>query len=398
MRVRVVLVIAPLVFALFVAPAVGLTGPAADAQQGQADRTAAESPLVQEDNETERPLGQTLQINLTPEGHAEWTVTTAFHLEDEDDREAFRAFAEDVESGNADVGYSATTFERFADEAGTAVDREMEIRGANWSNEVKNDTAYLRLEFTWTNFAEVDDNRIQLGDVFSTETGTWLSTLDESQQLVIAAPPGYAVDSFSLRTPPDDGEFEATAQWTGPVTFEPGDIQITYVATNSGPPRPIIPSGSLLLVGGSLLAAVALLAAGGYLLVRRVRDGDGIGDATAEMRQSAKDALYDTDDETRDGSAGAATGAARGSDASDDAADDEGIDPALLSDEERVERLLHQNGGRMKQANIVKETGWSNAKVSQLLSTMDEEEQIDKLRIGRENLITLPDEDVTDLK
>jgi uncharacterized membrane protein len=48
----------------------------------------------------------------------------------------------------------------------------------------------------------------------------------------------------------------------------------------------------------------------------------------------------------------------------------------------------------MKQARIVKETDWSNAKVSQLLSSMDEEEAINKLRIGRENLISLPDVDL----
>jgi uncharacterized membrane protein len=65
-----------------------------------------------------------------------------------------------------------------------------------------------------------------------------------------------------------------------------------------------------------------------------------------------------------------------------------------LSDEERVERLLEGNGGRMRQADIVDETGWSNAKVSQLLSAMDQADRVDKLRIGRENLISLPDEDV----
>lgn len=72
------------------------------------------------------------------------------------------------------------------------------------------------------------------------------------------------------------------------------------------------------------------------------------------------------------------------------------IDEELLSDEERVERLLQQNGGRMKQADIVRETDWSNAKVSQLLSSMNEDGQIDKLRIGRENLISFPDVDITD--
>jgi uncharacterized membrane protein len=46
----------------------------------------------------------------------------------------------------------------------------------------------------------------------------------------------------------------------------------------------------------------------------------------------------------------------------------------------------------------VKETGWSNAKVSQLLSSMEEDGRVDKLRIGRENLISFPDEDVGDLE
>jgi uncharacterized membrane protein len=45
----------------------------------------------------------------------------------------------------------------------------------------------------------------------------------------------------------------------------------------------------------------------------------------------------------------------------------------------------------MRQANIVKETGWSDAKVSQLLSSMAEEDRVDKLRLGRENLISLPE-------
>jgi hypothetical protein len=68
-------------------------------------------------------------------------------------------------------------------------------------------------------------------------------------------------------------------------------------------------------------------------------------------------------------------------------------DLELLSDEERVEYLLESNGGRMKQANIVSETGWSDAKVSQLLSSMADEGRVNKLRLGRENLISLPDED-----
>jgi uncharacterized membrane protein len=66
----------------------------------------------------------------------------------------------------------------------------------------------------------------------------------------------------------------------------------------------------------------------------------------------------------------------------------------LLSDEEQVLQLLRENDGRMKQVDIVNQTNWSNAKVSQLLSEMDSAGKIDKLRIGRENLISLPEESI----
>jgi hypothetical protein len=45
----------------------------------------------------------------------------------------------------------------------------------------------------------------------------------------------------------------------------------------------------------------------------------------------------------------------------------------------------------MRQAAIVDETGWSDAKVSQLLSAMAEDDRVEKLRLGRENLISLPE-------
>jgi hypothetical protein len=62
----------------------------------------------------------------------------------------------------------------------------------------------------------------------------------------------------------------------------------------------------------------------------------------------------------------------------------------LLSDTDRVKQLLESNEGRMRQSDIVEETGWSKSKVSMLLSDMEDEDEITKLRVGRENLISLP--------
>lgn len=65
-------------------------------------------------------------------------------------------------------------------------------------------------------------------------------------------------------------------------------------------------------------------------------------------------------------------------------------EPAVLTDEERVHRLLESNGGRMHQTRIVEETEWSKSKVSMLLSEMESEGTISKLRVGRENIISQP--------
>ncbi len=65
-------------------------------------------------------------------------------------------------------------------------------------------------------------------------------------------------------------------------------------------------------------------------------------------------------------------------------------DHSILTDRERVLELVDSNGGRMKQAAIVESVEWSKAKVSRLLADLEADEEIIKLRLGRENLICRP--------
>lgn len=67
----------------------------------------------------------------------------------------------------------------------------------------------------------------------------------------------------------------------------------------------------------------------------------------------------------------------------------------FVTDRERVRRLLEENGGRMKQSEIVHSVNWSKAKVSRLLADLEEDDLITKLRLGRENLICLPGHEPT---
>ena len=70
-------------------------------------------------------------------------------------------------------------------------------------------------------------------------------------------------------------------------------------------------------------------------------------------------------------------------------------EPVASTDEpvgkrDRVVALLEREGGQIRQSRIVTETGWSKTKVSRLLSSMDEDDEVVKIQIGRENLICLP--------
>jgi uncharacterized membrane protein len=338
------------------------------------------------------PDGTTVVIDIRPDGDARFAVMTAFDRSTENGSDAYVRLAERFERGEAE-GYTAEQFRAVASDVAERTGRSMDITAVSRSAPRTNETGYLALNFTWTNFAvsEADGNRLVVQDAFNGTDGRWLTRLGEDQTLIIRPPPGYSVSTAPV--PPQD----RTLRWGPGSQVSLGQEPIVY--SGATPDNPL-PASPLVLVGGGL--AVVAVIVGAYLVLgRREPDGDtgpdpGPGGAAA-----------DTDGGSPDPPAGPAPGAGGGTDTEADADSepepepepepgpgpaDDGIDPELLSDEERVERLLERNGGRMKQANIVDETGWSNAKVSQLLSSMAEDGQVEKLRIGRENLISLPEE------
>jgi len=342
-------------------PAVAGTGPAAQQTQQPAPP----------------PENMTFNVQLRPGGDARWTVTTTFALADANDTRAFEQIGAAFEAGRTDRNL-ATQFRNVTDAAAAATGREMRLTDIGRDYTVDDRQGRLSLSFTWTNFSTVNGTRLVVRDAFYTPNGTWLNSLTEDQSLVVSPPPGYSPTTSPENSYLDDRDLRID----GPETFTRGELTIVYESGDSvgtaGPGGPGDLSGSLPLLGGILLL-VALLVA---VLLYRI-DPDRFPAAGANGTDGGDDAPP-------------ATGPANGSGETEPQSEE--IDVELLSDEERVERLLEQNGGRMKQARIVTETGWSNAKVSQLLSSMDDEDRIDKLRIGRENLISFPDEDVTEIE
>lgn len=70
----------------------------------------------------------------------------------------------------------------------------------------------------------------------------------------------------------------------------------------------------------------------------------------------------------------------------------------VLSDRETLVTLIEQNGGRMKQVQIVGRVRWSKAKVSRLLRELEGEGRVRRIRFGRENLVYLAEHEPGVLK
>lgn len=72
----------------------------------------------------------------------------------------------------------------------------------------------------------------------------------------------------------------------------------------------------------------------------------------------------------------------------------ERADPVSTLDEDErfVADLLARNDGRVRQSAIVESSDWSKSKVSRLLSRMERDGHVEKITVGRENVIVLADQ------
>ncbi|MFW6317235.1 MAG: helix-turn-helix transcriptional regulator [Halorubrum sp.] len=362
---------------------------AADPPAAVTDGTIG-GPVGQIETEFDPNTATRIRIETTPDRDARWEVSVRYALADETEVSAFETAGEQFLDG--EVGPDPALFEGFAREASRNASRTMRIEDVDREVIVHEEPSEfdvageetvavgeLRLTFVWTEFLETDGENLVLGDALTTPEGTWLRSLTEEQTLEVATPEGYAVTG----TPGSTVQIRDNAVTIeGPRTFEEDErVAVVYAPSGAvGPPWEML---------AAAIVVAALLIAGSVVGYRRMgRDGNGAATANGSGEDGRRERGADADPND-----GVETRSAADTEEGADAAEPEPEeDLSLLSDEERVERLLSENGGRMRQADIVTETGWSDAKVSQLLSAMADEGRVEKLRLGRENLISIPDE------
>jgi hypothetical protein len=313
-----------------------------------------------------------ITVTVQADGTADWELALWTRLDSNEAESAFRSLEDDIQSDPATV---LDQFEsRMIDTVAAAADatgRDMTAGSFTVRTETRaipQQYGLLVYQFVWEGFAEVDGAGLRAGDAIDG------LLLESGTRLTIRWP-----DRFDLKTvdPPPDEEGEAVVAWSGAET----DFL-------SGQPRVVVSDGANSqsgstnwpLIGGGLVGTLGVV--GVLWWVRRRGDGFSTSDDRAAEPPAS------VDDEPAQGAA-----ATQPSDNSENGEKSTSQPPAeLLTNEERVLQLLEEHGGRIKQQQVVAELDWTEAKTSQVVTSLREEEQIEVLRIGRENVLALPDE------
>ncbi|WP_435097550.1 DUF7345 domain-containing protein [Halarchaeum sp. P4] len=337
-----------------------------------------------------------LSVDVAANGSATWTVTYRMALTTENETAAFADLQRDVRRNTSSyLDPFRRSIEATVRTAENATGREMNATNFSVTTRVQSiGTQYgvVAYHFTWHGFAAVDGRTVHAGDAIA---GFYL---DGNTTLTMSAPEDYTVSSVS---PPPAERTTDMVRWDGPLTFTTENPSVTF--TPAGSPFPWT------LVAG--VAALLVLAGGGAVWYRRRTTGDtGMGSEAGAPGGGTGDGASAGEPTSAGGGAAKAEpagDAAAATSAEDTVSADEGADeasgakdtgreeppPELLSNEERVKRVLREHGGRARQQEVVAETGWTEAKTSQVVSGMREAGELESFRIGRENVLKLPDDE-----
>jgi uncharacterized membrane protein len=314
-----------------------------------------------------------IELTLQPDGRANWQLALWTRLDGAEAASAFDSLERDIQSDPATV---LEQFESRMNEtvaaAAESTGREMVARSFTVTTETRalpQEYGLLVYQFVWDGFAVVDGSTLRAGEAIDG------LLLESGTRLTVRWPERYELQSVD---PEPDEQSDHVLAWTGTET----DIL-------SGQPRVVVSADAdggtetPLLVGGTLLGSLGV--AGMLWWVHRRTDLTGMLDQRGDPAETAHTATEtETEAETETGTGTTET-------ALEPHEPDE--PPAeLLSNEERVLGLLEANGGRIKQQQVVAELDWTEAKTSQVVTTLRDEDAIEVFRIGRENVLSLPDE------
>jgi hypothetical protein len=385
---------------------VGVIG-AADGVQRPNTRTDGIGDIETETFEADRTV---FIITVRETGNATWRFRYEQRLETETEIRDFETYADRFNTNETE------SFRNFRDRAialteSGSEETDREMTAGQFRREARieerppagDEFGVIEMSFVWEGFATTDGEGVVAGDVFI--GGLYVGP---DQQLRFERGPNLQFESTAPA--PDTTAAETlseseTVTWLGEESFADRQPRVVFVERDrngtstgtetgteseqtspddpssdgpSGSVVPVVAVGLVIVLG----ASAAFVYRAGLLATGTVEsEASPANEALTDQPSGTETATPETDTEPVEGSGSEADSQSRASPAI--------TDEEFLSDEDRVITLLESEGGRMKQVEIVDRTDWSKSKVSMLLSDMESEGEVSKLRVGRENIVSL---------
>lgn len=353
-----------LVLVLVVCGCLGLFVPSVSAVGPE---TGTASVQTQPEERTQLEAADEVHVEAFIHSNGSATFTVDYRFENTSS-ESWVTLAEDVETHpEAYAANESDDWTEVLEEGEDHTDREMELSNMSVTTDTSStprDMGHVEFTFVWSSFADVELNRIEAGDAL---VGF---TLVDDTTLQFLWPEEYSVREVEPApdTPPEDSvlwsgdEVEFADDQPSVILIENGETTTTVVDSEEGPTMPW-------LVVAIAFAVLAGAGAAGWWFKRAER-------LPGDQQPPESAAGSHPPDSSAEPMASAA---------------EQGPPPELLSNEERVLQLLSERGGRIKQQEVVSELEWTEAKTSQVVTSLREDDEIDVFRIGRENVLSLPD-------
>ncbi len=327
-----------------------LTAPVGGAVPNSA-LTHAETPQLQDSElDADRVL---LRFDVRDDGSATASVEYRFMLNRSNRTGAFETLQRDIETNRSAY---LDRFERRIGQtvrsANNATPRVMRVQNVTvraQTRQLPRPYGVVTYSYTWHGFAAIDNGRISIGNTLGG------LHLDDGSRLQISWPDGYHTKTVH------ESASEARDQsviWTGPTWFDREGPRVVLARDgiwNGTAPVALFVAGLVCLMSG----AVFWWHSAGRPL------------KWLPMNEPTDDHTSDTDK------------------AESIAPTTQEMDPALMSNEERILWEIEQRGGRVKQQELVATLGWSDSKVSRSVSTLRDSGEIERFRLGNENVLTV---------
>lgn len=192
----------------------------------------------------ELPAEPALVVALEPDGSARTTLTVAFDLTTEGERNAFEALRQNTTASRERAGQFAARMQAVADRAEANAGREMQISEPAIEFVERGETGIVALSVTWEGLAARSGDALVLREPFASGF-----TLDRA--FYVVAPDGYELASASPQ--PTDRSL-TTASWAAGTSLE--GFEARFVPADDGPLSGIGVDAPGFGIGSAVLALV----------------------------------------------------------------------------------------------------------------------------------------------